>query len=94
MEHEGILRTLEIEDLSDEYLRKNAATNSDLPSFNHVKALQEFGTPKGWKIADRDYAEMFTSLVLGMDAYGHAIRFERVQPGIGASALSVTALGG
>lgn len=70
--------TFDADDLSDEYIQKIVDKHGELCfNANHVKTIEEFGVPKGWKLVAKKYGKLFTSPTVGGDVYGYGMRYER-----------------
>ncbi|KAK4497158.1 hypothetical protein PRZ48_011608 [Zasmidium cellare] len=69
--------TVSIDDLTPDLIKLHAAAHGELLSVNHVKAVEDFGVPTGWKLVHKKQGKMFTSPSMGVDVHGYGMRFER-----------------
>jgi hypothetical protein len=69
--------TFEIDDMSQEYIDELKKRYGLLNS-NNVEAMEEFGTPKGWRNVHHQREYLFKSPTTNIDVSGYAMRFERI----------------
>lgn len=71
--------TLTVDDVSDRYIQAIKEKHGELTfNANHVKAVEVFGVPKGWKRVYHKMERMYSSPTNGEEVYGYAMRFERM----------------
>jgi hypothetical protein len=71
--------TFEIADLGQEYIDEIRNKHGDLCfNANHIEAMEEFGTPKGWRNVYRERKYFYKSPSKNIDVFGYAMRFERI----------------
>lgn len=70
--------SISVDDVSDEYIQAIKEKHGELTfNANHVKAIEEFGIPKGWKRVYHERRLMYSSPTNGEKVYGYGMRFER-----------------
>jgi len=69
--------TFEIDDISQEYI-DDLKTNHGFSNINNVEAMEEFGTPKGWRKVYHEREYIYKSPATNIDVSGYAMRFERI----------------
>lgn len=71
--------TFEVDDLSDEYIDDTKKRHGDLcVNINHVRTVEEFGIPRGWKRVYDARVCLYKSPSTGTDVSGLAMRFEKI----------------
>jgi hypothetical protein len=71
--------TFEVDDLDESYIQEVKRKHGDLcVNTNHVQTVEEFGVPKGWKLAHKKREFLYNSPTTSGDVYGYAMRFERL----------------
>jgi hypothetical protein len=73
--------TFEVDDLGQEYIDEIKRNHGDLWfNANHIEAVEEFGTPKGWRKVyhERKYLYKSPHAPTTGDIFGYPMRFERV----------------
>lgn len=70
--------TFEVDDLSDEYIGGVVEKHGALCfNANHVRAVEEFGVPKGWALQLREWEKLYVSPTTNGEVGGYVMRFER-----------------
>jgi len=71
--------TFDVDDIGQEYNDKIKRSYGDLWfNENHIEAVEEFGTPKGWRKVYHERKYLFRSPATNDDIFGYPMRFERV----------------
>ena len=70
--------TFEVDDLEDDYIatviRKHGAL---CLNYNNVRAVEEFGVPKGWRLVHKKREPLYTSPTTNSVVADYGMRFER-----------------
>ncbi|PLB44471.1 hypothetical protein P170DRAFT_513647 [Aspergillus steynii IBT 23096] len=71
--------TFEVDDISEAYIQGIKEKHGELTfNANHVRAVEDFGVPNGWKRVYCEKSLIYNSPTTGNDVYGYTMRFERV----------------